>query len=1039
MKPSREQHFPTLETEVLALWRSQNTFHKSVQQRDAKNAFVFYDGPPFATGLPHYGHLLAGTIKDTVARYWTMRGKRVERVFGWDCHGVPVEFEVEKSLNLSGAKEIEAYGIAKFNHVCRSIVDRYSKDWQASVERMGRWVDFAGGYKTMDRNFMESVWWVFQQLWDKGLIYEGKKIVRYSPRISTVLSNFEANLNYKTVQDPSVTVKFKLKNASNEFFLGWTTTPWTLISNLALSVSPSLNYVKVKDLANGDIYYLAESRLGSYYKKTEEYELLATLSGKDLEGKSYEPLFPYFASQPNAFKVLLGEHVTADTGTGIVHTAPAFGEEDFEVCLKYKIEPVDPIDQEGKFGASIPEYAGLFFKDADKPVLKALKDAGLLVRHDTIEHPYPFCYRSDAPLIYKLIPTWYVKVEALKEQLLKSNADVHWVPEHLKEGRFGKWLENARDWAISRNRYWGTPLPIFENSESGKRICVGSIAELEKLCGKTLPDIHREHIDPLRFSLPGEAGEYKQTGGVLDCWFESGSMPYAQHHYPFDHKALVEANFPADFIAEGLDQTRGWFYTLVVIGTALFGKSPFKNVVVNGIVLAEDGKKMSKRLKNYPDPEVVINAHGADALRLYMLNSPLLKAEDLSFSEAGVKDTVRAVLLPLWNAYSFFLTYALVDKWQPQKASASQHESDRWILSRLQTLIKTVNAEMEVYHLYEVVPSIVEFMDELNNWYIRRSRRRFWANGMGEDKQWAYQTLYTVLTTLLKVVAPFMPFMSENIYQNLVCSLDQTAPESVHLCDFPQVDEKMRDEALESRIGFIQQVVALGRTVRTAHDLKVRQPLSELTVIAHKPEAKKWLESMQLAVAEELNIKKILFSEKESDFVTFTAKANTKLLGPKLGQRVKDVAKFVQGLQSAQIAELLAGGGLSFEEIQLGLEDVLIYRDPKAGLAVETERGITVAINTQLTPELIQEGFAREVVSKVQNARKSAGLAVENRIHLSVSGDVELTQALEKFRDYIASEVLAEKLELGKASKLAYQETVNVNGKNCELSLEKIG
>lgn len=783
--------FAEREEKVLKLWRTLDVFRQSVEGRRDRPIFSFYDGPPFATGLPHYGHLLAGTIKDAVPRYKTMKGFCVPRRFGWDCHGLPVENEIEKAKELSGAHAIEQFGIANFNEECRSIVLRYTEEWKKTVERMGRWVDFDKTYHTMDLSFMESVWWVFAQLYKQGLVYEGFKVMPFSTKLGTPISNFELNLNYKEVDDPSAIIAFQSVEEPNLAYLAWTTTPWTLPSNLALIAGPEIGYVRVKDPKTGKEYVLAEARLKAVFK--EEVEVMAHFLGKELEGKKYHPCFPFFREQPNAFRIVLDGFVTTEDGTGIVHAAPAFGEADFFVAKRENIELVCPVDSNGRFTAEVAPFEGMLVKDADKLIMQDLKKRGLLFHQATIRHRYPFCWRSDTPLIYKAVSTWFVAVEAIKDRLLAANAEIHWVPEHIKGGRFGKWLENARDWAISRNRYWGTPIPLWR-SEDGEHLHVmSSIHELEELTGAKVTDLHRHKIDHLEFVKDGK--KYRRITEVFDCWFESGSMPYAQNHYPFENKLAFEQSFPADFIAEGLDQTRGWFYTLTVLSAALFDKPAFKNVIVNGIILAEDGNKMSKRLKNYPDPEKVIAQFGADAVRLYMLNSAAVKADDLRFSEKGVEHVVRQVLIPFWNSFVFLSTYAGIYHWKPE-ACQSKFEIDRWIVSLTQKLMSEVAIAMDSYDLAKAVEPFVGFVDQLTNWYIRRCRSRFWADEDSEDRRCAFATLYSVLLDVSKIAAPFIPFLSESVYQEL---RTKGMPESVHLCDFPVASEALRDEALEKR------------------------------------------------------------------------------------------------------------------------------------------------------------------------------------------------------------------------------------------------
>ncbi len=1037
-KPVTSQvNFPDVEQEMLEFWKKSGAFEKSMEQRRGNDEFVFYDGPPFATGLPHYGHLLAGTIKDVVPRYQTMRGKYVRRTFGWDCHGLPVENEMEKELKLENKHDIEAYGIDKFNESCRSIVLRYTSEWEQVVNRMGRWVDFRNGYRTMDLNYMESIWWVFRTLWDKGLIYEGYKILPYCPRCSTPLSNFEANQGYAEVTDPAITVRFKAQGEENTWFLAWTTTPWTLPSNLALTVGPDIDYVKLRD--GGECFIMAEARAGAYYK--EMPEVLWRGKGRELEGRCYEPLFPYFAqrAEKGAFRVLCADFVSTEDGTGIVHTAPGFGEDDNAVCKKYGIsDDVCPIDKECCFTAEVPEYAGRYVKECDKDIIAGLKAEGKLVHRGQIKHNYPHCWRCDSPLIYRAFPTWFVRIDAIKEKMLKANSQINWVPAHIKEGRFGKWLANARDWNIGRNRYWGTPLPIWRNDE-GEVICVGSVAELAELTGKPVTDLHKHFVDAMEIPSPTGKSPLRRVPEVLDCWFESGSMPYAQQHYPFENKEHFEANFPADFIAEGLDQTRGWFYTLVVLAAALFDRPPFLNVIVNGLVLAEDGQKMSKRKKNYPDPMKVVNSCGADALRLFMLGSQVVRAEDLKFSENGVREVLRSVMIPLWNSLSFFVTYANVDKWTPVSGKAPAGVSnvlDRWILSSLSRMVEEVRTEMDGFNLQKAANRFEKFIGDLTNWYIRRSRRRFWKSTDDSDKQEAYSTLYYVLLTFAKAAAPFMPFTSEAIYQ--VLKLD-SMPESVHLCDYPEADD-CRDVALERQMELTMNAVSLGRYLRTQHNLKVRQPLARAVLIAPDAEAEALLADAAWIVADELNVKKVEFSEDEDALVHRSAKANFKALGGRLGKNMKNAAAEIAGLSSAEIGRMLKGEVkvLAFADgtgAEISAGDLIIQREEKGGMAVATENGVTIALDTALTPELEAEGFAREFVSKLQNLRKEMELDVADRILVKFNTGEAGCKALESFRDYICEETLAGAFEFD--GTLSGGTVLQVNESECTVTVRK--
>ena len=1016
LQPVEENvNFPALEERILADWEKRDIFKRSMAARQGNESYVFYDGPPFATGLPHYGHLLAGTIKDIIPRYWTMQGKHVDRRFGWDCHGLPVEYEIQQSMNLSGHRDIERLGIANFNQACRDIVLRYTKEWKATVLRMGRWVDFDNTYHTMDRSFMETIWWIFGEMYRKGLIYEGYKVVPYSAAIGTPLSNFEANQNYKDVQDPAVTVAFPLVDDPETQFLAWTTTPWTLISNLALTVGPDITYVKVLDRPSGKQYILAEERLGAYYKKDSDYEVLDRIQGADMAGWRYQPLFDFFAdrAERGAFRVITGAFVTTEDGTGIVHTAPAFGEDDFYVCRENDIELVCPVDDEGRFTEEVPEWKGLFVKDADKGILRAIKEQGRLVHQSVIQHSYPFCWRSDTPLIYKAISTWFVRVEEIKDRLLRNNAATRWVPEHLRDGRFGNWLQGARDWAISRNRYWGTPLPIWRSDDGEEIVCISSIAELEELSGCRVLDLHRESVDDIVIPSRQGKGDLRRIPEVLDCWFESGAMPYAQLHYPFENKEKFDSEFPADFIAEGLDQTRGWFYTLMVIASALFDKPAFKNVVVNGIILAEDGKKMSKRLKNYPDPLEVINRHGADAVRLFMIDSPAVRAEDLRFSESGVRENVRRVLLPWWNSYKFFVTYARLDHWRFDPAVLAERSDnilDRWLLSRLQSLIQRVTREMDQYHLYNVVGPLLDFIDELTNGYIRLNRRRFWGNDE-RDKNHAYHSLYRALTDLARMMAPFSPFVAEEMYVNL--SRAAEAKESVHLEDFPAVDPSFIDAELEDGVQRLFQIFEMGRHLRTVHKVKTKIPLDRLTILHRQEAILDEIRPLEPYIREELNVKEVVFSTDEARYVKLTAKPNAKLLGPRLGKGLGAVSKAFQSLNDEDIIRLENGESLEVGGQTIAPEEALIHRAPLEGADAETNRYISILMPMEVTEQNLREGLAREVVGRVQKMRKEAGFAVEDRIAVTWKADERLAGVMAEFFESIQGETLAASMAEG--------------------------
>lgn len=1021
-------NFPQQEESIVQFWKDENIFQKSISQREGAPEFVFYDGPPFATGLPHFGHFVPGTIKDIFPRYKTMRGYHVERRFGWDCHGLPVENLIEKELGLNSKTDIERYGVAEFNEACRSSVLRYVKEWREIITRLGRWVDFDHDYKTMDPDYMESIWWVIKSLWDKGLIYEGHYILPYCPRCSTVLSNHELSLGgYRDDHDPAITIRFKitalsasasgdLANLANgsTYFVAWTTTPWTLPSNLALALGPDIDYVCVID--GDDRYILAESRLDAYYKNPESLKLAWKKKGRELAGIHYEPLFPYFASlaEKGAFVTVLGNHVTTEDGSGIVHTAPGFGEDDYEVLRGTGIPTVCPVDAECKFTDEVPDYKGRFVKDTDKDIMERLKQEGKLVKREQITHAYPHCWRCGSPLIYRAISSWFVKIEPVKQSMLKANKSVYWVPAHIRDGRFGKWLENARDWAISRNRYWGNPLPIWKCDTCGKTVCVGSRKELEDLGGKVPEDLHKHFIDKVTFPCSC-GGTMHRIPEVLDCWFESGSMPYAQNHYPFENKEKFEKNFPADFICEGLDQTRGWFYTLTILAAALFDKPAFKACVVNGLVLAEDGKKMSKSLRNYTDPSAVMDKFGADALRLFLMNSAVTKGEDLCYSDDSVRDVLKSVIIPLWNAYSFFVTYANIDGFVADDFDCSKVENplDKWILSVCEKLVADVTSGLEAYDLPASIGPMIEFVDSLNNWYIRRSRRRFWKSENDADKKFAYQTLYRVLRRLTLVMAPVVPFVTEAIYQNLKLPNE---PESIHLSIWPLEEAQYRNLDLERDMRVIRQAVSMGRSLRVSSDIKIRQPLSSVELITREPEERDVLSRMEDILREELNVKSVDIHEKEADLVEYRAKANFRVLGKELGPDMKEAAGLIAALGSDKIAKILEGGTIeltlsSGKTINLDAARVEIVREEKHGLKVLNEGTLTVALETTITDDLLREGYVRDLIRGIQNARKDAGLEVTDRIALKVSGDDELRGALRQFNQLVAEETLAVKID----------------------------
>ena len=1056
--PPAQFDLPGLEEGISSLWRDNDVEGRSLRSGAAKGgadrpAYVFFDGPPFATGLPHYGHILPGTIKDIVPRYQSMKGHAVERRFGWDCHGLPIESLVENELSVHGAAEIEAYGIDRFNAACRAGVLRYTREWEATVKRLGRWVDFENDYKTMDPSFMESVWWVFARLWNQGLIYESYRVQPVSPTLGTPLSNFEVALGpqerdpvtrkdgHKRRQDPSLTVRFALED-EEAFIWAWTTTPWTLPSNLALAVHPELDYVKVKLDETGEVFYIEPGRLAAYQQegKVGATTELARMKGSALVGRPYAPLLPYFAELRTkedgtrwAFRVVGAEYVSTESGTGVVHQAPAFGEDDYQVGVAEGLPMVMPVSLHGIFDERVTDFAGQFVKDADKAIVAKLKAEGKVVDQDTLVHPYPHCYRTDEPLLYMAISTWFMQVEPLREQLVENNRKIRWVPEHVGSGRFGNWLEAARDWNLARNRYWGTPIPIWRCDEDpSDTVCVGSIAELERLAGLepgSITDLHRENIDPITFAsskTPG--GTMRRVREVFDCWFESGSMPYAQNHYPFDEskKAYVENNLPADFIAEGLDQTRGWFYTLHVLATALFGRPAFRNVIVNGLVLAEDGKKMSKRLKNYPDPREVVDKYGADALRAYLINSAAVKAEPVRFSERGVRDTVRMVILPLWNAYNFLATYARADGWSPSASDlpGSPRELvnplDRWITSRVQGFVAELTAEYEGYTLSNLIPAFQRICDDLNNWYIRRGRRRYWrGKGEGEaadrDKADAYSTLFSVLCTIDAAIAPVIPFFAEWLYQRLVVDtgLAAAGEDSVHLGRFPLVDEGLRDALLEQQIESVRAVVGAGMAIRERERIGVRRPLRTITVASPDESLREAVTRFADDIIGELNLKHLEVRADDAGLVTLRAKANFKQLGKRLGKKMKAVADAAAKLDAAQIEAFVRSGSIELEGEQLEGEDLLVVREVSGDGAAETGPGFTAVLDTAIDEALRKEGLARELVNRIQNLRKQADLDVSQRIDLVIACDGPLAEVATdpELLELIRAETLASTLE----------------------------
>ncbi|MCK9272869.1 isoleucine--tRNA ligase [Candidatus Gracilibacteria bacterium] len=1073
------QSFPELEAKILDFWKKNKTFQKSLDIRAGADEFVFYDGPPFATGLPHYGHLLGGTLKDIIPRYQTMKGKYVERRFGWDCHGLPIENIVEKKLKISGKRDIEdKIGVYEFNEQCRSNVMVYTTEWRRIVEKMGRWIDMDNDYKTMDQDFMESVWWVFKSLFDKGHIYESQRVVPYCTRCSTPLSNFEVNQGYEDRQDKSTTVKFKIKGNDNKYILAWTTTPWTLPANLGLAIGAEIEYSEVLDKKTGETYILATDRLANYYKDEADYKIVRNYQGCCLAGIEYEPLFNDFellrdaGDLPkgmelgeNVYRVVIGHHVTTESGTGVVHIAPAYGEDDSIIGKKENLGVVSHIDDTGKV-ENLFENSGDYVFDFNEKVIQMLKTRGDIINISTINHSYPHCYRCKTPLIYRGISAWYVKVEEVANKLVKNNAEVNWVPENIKDGRFGKWIAQARDWNISRNRYWGSAMPIWRSEDKEEIYCVGSIEELyelnkdfgqiEKRPHPTFlsqgeenmeykyfyveegieVDLHKHFVDKIKLKHPKTGTVLTRIPEVLDCWFESGSMPYASKHYPF--KGKEDFKYPGDFIAEGIDQTRGWFYTLMILGTLLFDRTPYLNVIVNGIVLAEDGRKMSKSLNNYPDPEKLIDKHGADAIRFYMMNSGAVKAEDMKFSESGVEEIIKKVILPFWNTYSFFTTYANIDKFEGKEkevykylGESSFNNLDKWILSQLQELIKSTNNGFETYDLNAVTRPIFDFMDNLTNWYIRRSRRRFWKSENDGDKIGAYHTLYEVLVELSKVIAPIMPFVSEEVFKNL------TNKESVHLENYPECKSDLISESLNSQMEKTQKIINLGLALRANKKIRVRQPLTSLTI------GEKLEPYYQEIIKEELNIKEIIILSDMTQIAKKICRPNAKLIGPRFGKDVQNIIIQAKNGNFQDLGEgrikiphpnpLPEGEGISGFILEEG--EYEIAYEPLSGVEVDIEAGfgMVIAVDTKITEQLKLEGIARDLIRTIQDARKEAEYNVSDRIKLSITGD-KIDQILNLFRDYIESETLSKITNL---SDFDISKNLEIDEGKFELKLKK--
>ena len=1041
-------NFVDREKKVEEFWKENHIFEKSMENRKEGETYTFYDGPPTANGKPHIGHVLTRVIKDMIPRYRTMKGYMVPRKAGWDTHGLPVELEVEKKLGLDGKEQIEEYGMEPFIKQCKESVWKYKGMWEDFSSTVGFWADMEHPYVTYYDDYIESEWWALKEIWNKKLLYKGFKIVPYCPRCGTPLSAQEVSQGYKTVKERSAVVRFKVVG-EDAYFLAWTTTPWTLPSNVALCVNPDETYCKVK-AADGYIYYMAEALLdkvlGKLAKEEGEkaYEVLETYKGTDLEYKAYEPLFACAGEaaakqKKKAHFVTCDNYVTMSDGTGIVHIAPAFGEDDSRIGRNYELPFVQFVDGQGNLTKETP-YAGVFVKKADPMVLTDLDKEGKLFDAPKFEHDYPHCWRCDTPLIYYARESWFIKMTAVKDDLIRNNNTINWIPESIGKGRFGDWLENVQDWGISRNRYWGTPLNIWQ-CECGHMHSIGSRQELFEMSGdekaKTV-ELHRPYIDEITLKCPECGGEMHRVPEVIDCWFDSGAMPFAQHHYPFENKELFEQQFPANFISEAVDQTRGWFYSLLAESTLLFNKAPYKNVIVLGHVQDENGQKMSKSKGNAVDPFDALNKYGADAIRwyFYINSAPWLPNR---FHGKAVVEGQRKFMSTLWNTYAFFVLYADIDNFDPTKYELNYDQlpvMDKWLLSRLNTTVQAVDNDLANYKIPEAARALQEFVDEMSNWYVRRSRERFWAKGMEQDKINAYMTLYTALVTICKAAAPMIPFMTEEIYRNLVCSIDKTAPESIHLCDFPTVDAEMIDKDLEASMEEVLDIVVMGRAARNTANIKNRQPIGTMYVRAERP-----LDAMfQEVVADELNVKNVEFKEDLSDFTSYTFKPQLKTVGPKYGKLLNGIRAHLAEINGREaMKELDNSGSLSFDidgqKVVLSKEDLLIDTAQMEGYVTEEDSTVTVVLDTNLSEELIEEGFVREIISKIQTMRKEAGFEVMDKIVVYSMGNQKIEGYMKEYREEILSDVMASDIRFDEVK--GYTKEWSINGESVTLGVEK--
>ena len=1047
-KVNTDMNFVEREKEVEEFWKEDNTFKKSMEQREGCPTYTFYDGPPTANGKPHIGHVLTRVIKDMIPRYRTMKGYYVPRKAGWDTHGLPVELEVEKLLGLDGKEQIEQYGLDPFITKCKESVWKYKGMWEDFSGTVGFWADMDNPYVTYDDNFIESEWWALKTIWDKGLLYKGFKIVPYCPRCGTPLSSHEVAQGYKDVKERSAVVRFKVKG-EDAYILAWTTTPWTLPSNVALCVNPNEEYAKVK-AADGYVYYMASALLDTVLGKLAKdgeaaYEVLETYKGKDLEGKEYEALYQCAADlaakqHKKGHYVVCDTYVTLTDGTGVVHIAPAFGEDDAQVGRKYDLPFVQFVDEKGDMTKETP-FAGLFVKKADPEVLKDLDAKGLLFDAPKFEHSYPHCWRCDTPLIYYARESWFIKMTAVRDDLVRNNETVNWIPQSIGKGRFGNWLENIQDWGVSRNRYWGTPLNVWQCEDCGHQEAIGSREQLKELSGNETAltvELHRPYIDEITCTCPKCGKTMKRVPEVIDCWFDSGAMPFAQHHYPFENKDLFEQQFPAQFISEAVDQTRGWFYSLMAESTLLFNKSPYENVIVLGHVQDENGQKMSKSKGNAVDPFDALQTYGADAIRwyFYINSAPWLPNR---FHGKAVQEGQRKFMGTLWNTYAFFVLYANIDNFDATKYTLDKKSltvMDRWILSKLNSTVGAVDDNLANYRIPEAAKALQEFVDDLSNWYVRRSRERFWAKGMEQDKINAYMTLYTALVTICKAAAPMIPFMTEEIYRNLVCSIDKTAPESIHLCDFPTVDAEMIDKDLEASMEEVLDIVVMGRAARNTANIKNRQPIGTMYVRAERP-----LDAMfQEVVADELNVKNVEFKEDLSDFTSYTFKPQLKTVGPKYGKLLNGIRAHLAEINGREaMKELDNSGSLSFDidgqNVVLSKEDLLIDTAQMEGYVTEEDSTVTVVLDTNLSEELIEEGFVREIISKIQTMRKEAGFEVMDKIVVYSMGNQKIEGYMKEYREEILSDVMASDIRFDEVK--GYTKEWSINGESVTLGVEK--